>query len=86
MVHSSIIWVGPGLTQVFAEEHFESSNNWKKKQVVLSQTVQYGPSTKHTPCGGTVRMAEIIVDDSGPQQCQKVDVSQNVNIVLLYNR
>lgn len=41
MVYNTIIWIGPGLTQVFGEEHFERSNSWKIKQVVLTQTVQY---------------------------------------------
>lgn len=42
MVYNSTIWIGPGLIQVFDEEHFESSNSWKIKQVVLLQTVQNG--------------------------------------------
>lgn len=38
--------------------------------------------SQHIPCGRPVGKPKIIMDNAGPQPCQKLDVSQNGNIVL----
>lgn len=45
-----------------------------------------GTESKNILCGLPVRMPKIITNNLGLQQGHELDVSQNMNIVLLYNR
>lgn len=86
---SNITWKHSG----FDAQCFESSYDWQINQVVLSETAQYGQSrspewhrVKEHIMWVTNKNAKIIMNNLGPQQGCELDVSQNMNIVLLYNR